>query len=80
MVQCFHPECNHQSERDGCKMFYFPNPEKKKKEYKRWLDLIRYVIYCPYEMFSHAIQRVGCFYFLNVRSILIEVIVAVDLL
>ena len=57
MVQCFHPECNHHSERDGVKMFYFPNPEKK-KEYKRWLDLIRYVPYCLF-LLCCVIRHVG---------------------
>ncbi|XP_067023274.1 uncharacterized protein [Acropora muricata] len=41
MGQCFAPDCNHQSESHTCKFFLFPNPEKKKDEYRRWIRLLR---------------------------------------
>ena len=40
MVQCFVPDCNHQSERETCSFFRFPKEEKEKK---RWITLIRYL-------------------------------------
>lgn len=38
MVQCFAPDCNHQSESSDCSYFRFP---KDSKEKKRWRKLLR---------------------------------------
>ena len=38
MVQCFVPDCNHQSEAQDCSFFRFPGDEKERK---RWEKLIR---------------------------------------
>lgn len=40
-MQCFAPDCNHQSESHCCQFFLFPNAEKKKEEYRRWVRLLR---------------------------------------
>ena len=37
MVQCFVPDCNHQSEAQDCSFFRFPGCEKERK---RWEKLI----------------------------------------
>ena len=42
MVQCFAPDCKHQSESHTCKFLLFPNKEKNKEEYRRWVRLLRY--------------------------------------
>ncbi|KAK3747401.1 hypothetical protein QZH41_012084 [Actinostola sp. cb2023] len=41
MVQCFAPDCKHQSESHTCRFFGFPNEEKNFEEYKYWIKLIR---------------------------------------
>ncbi|XP_068680916.1 uncharacterized protein [Montipora foliosa] len=41
MVQCFAPDCNHQSESHTCRFFSFPSREKKADEYRRWIRLLR---------------------------------------
>ncbi|XP_065056842.1 uncharacterized protein LOC135685039 [Rhopilema esculentum] len=38
MVQCFAPDCNHQSERETCKFYRFP---KSPSEFERWKKLLR---------------------------------------
>ena len=43
MVQYFAPGCSHQSESHTCKFFHFPNKERKKEEYQRWVRLARFV-------------------------------------
>ena len=47
MVQCFAPDCNHQSESHTCKLkfFGFPSKEKKNEEYRRWIRLLRFVYF-----------------------------------
>ena len=41
MVNCFAPGCNHHSENHTCKFYGFPNKEKKKEEYRRWIRLLK---------------------------------------
>lgn len=41
MVHCFAPDCNHHSESHTCSFFGFPSKEKKLKEYRRWIHLLR---------------------------------------
>ena len=43
MVQCFAPDCNHQSESHNCSFFGFPSKEKKLDEYRRWIRLLRLI-------------------------------------
>ena len=47
MVQCFAPDCNHQSESHTCKLkfFGFPSKEKKNEECRRWIRLLRFVYF-----------------------------------
>ena len=42
MVQCFAPDCNHQSESHRRKFF---GKEKKNEEYRRWIRLLRLVYF-----------------------------------
>ena len=42
MVQCFAPDCNHQSERETCKFFRFP---KDPSELNWWKKLLRQVYF-----------------------------------
>lgn len=42
MIQCFAPDCKHQSELLTCKFFSFPNKGKDKEEYHHWFRLLRY--------------------------------------
>ena len=41
MVQCFVPDCNHQSEVQNCSFLRFPKDGKEKRQ---WIKLIRLVI------------------------------------
>ncbi|XP_022777505.1 uncharacterized protein LOC111318919 [Stylophora pistillata] len=41
MVHCFAPDCNHHLESHTCSFFRFPSKEKKLKEYRRWIHLLR---------------------------------------
>ncbi|XP_020602521.1 uncharacterized protein LOC110041562 [Orbicella faveolata] len=41
MIQCFAPDCKHQSESLTCKFFSFPNKGKDKEEYRHWFRLLR---------------------------------------
>ena len=58
MVQCFAPDCNHQSESHTCSFFGFPSKEKKLDEYRRWVRLLRLVgvlnlnTFSVYEMYE----------------------------
>ena len=47
MVQCFAPDCNHQSKNHTCKLkfFGFPSKEKKNEEHRRWIRLLRFVYF-----------------------------------
>ena len=47
MVQCFAPDCNHQSKSHTCKLkfFGFPSKEKKNEECRRWIRLLRFVYF-----------------------------------
>ena len=50
MVHCFAPDCDHHSESHTCKFFGFPNKEKKKDEYRRWIRLLRFVFFLYYHL------------------------------